>query len=57
MKIVVTLAVEVDPEKWYEIYGRESDAAGVRRDVKEYALSAVTNSPGILDSEASVTLR
>ncbi len=57
MKIVVTLAVEVDPQKWYEVYGREADASGVRQDVKEYVQSAVTAAPGIVDSEAAVTLR
>ncbi|MEU1200172.1 hypothetical protein ABZ446_28660 [Streptomyces sp. NPDC005813] len=57
MQIVVTLAVEVDPKSWYEVYGREETASGVRQDVKDYVLNTVASAPGILDSEASVELR
>lgn len=55
MKIVVQVVVEVDPEAWADEYGISKSE--VRQDIKDYVLSNVQGSPGVLDTEATITVR
>ena len=52
MKIRVVLTVEVDPQAWKDEYGNDN----VREDVRTYALNAVQQSSGMIETDASVSL-
>lgn len=54
MRVRVVLNIDVDPDKWVDVYGGELDA--VEEDVKSYAFNAVLGSAGIEESDATVTL-
>lgn len=58
MKVVVTMAIEVDPATWAELYGADPDMSRreVREDVKQYVSSQVALSPAA-DEEAIVSVR
>ena len=57
MKILVTLALEIDPEAWDTTYGTGTAAAAVRQDVREYVLNHVQGAAGIEETEGKVELR
>jgi hypothetical protein len=57
MKILVTLAVDVDPQEWDEVYGNGSSPAEVRADIRSYILNHVQESAGMEDTSATVSLR
>jgi hypothetical protein len=56
IKIRVTLSIEVDPKEWHAVYGNGDQPAQVRDDVKSYVFTAVSESAGMDESEAQVTL-
>jgi hypothetical protein len=53
VKVRLVVTVDVDPAKWREVYGQDD----VRRDVRDYVLSTLQQSPGVEESEAEVTVR
>ena len=57
MKLLVTLALEIDPEAWDTTYGTGTAAAAVRQDVREYVLNHVQGAAGIEETEGKVELR
>jgi hypothetical protein len=56
MKITVKLSIDVDPNAWHEVYGTGIASKDVVNDVRQYVLDNVQATPGIQDSQASVTL-
>lgn len=57
MTIIVTLAVEVDPQEWATVYGTDGTAAATRKDVRDYMFYQCQQSTGALESGATVDLR
>lgn len=54
MKMLVTLAVEIDPELWQ---GGELKGKDLRDDVKSYILTSVQGAAMIEESDGSIELR
>lgn len=58
MKVIVTLAIDVDPEAWSDTYGTGTKAADVRDDVRRHVEATVQGSaPTQEGGFISVTLR
>lgn len=53
MRLVYTVAVEVDPEAWQALYGKQR---GLREDVKAYVVKKLTESPAA-EAEALTSVR
>lgn len=56
MRVRVEMTVEVDPGAWRAVYGnRGDDLNQVRRDVKDYVMTCITDS-GASDERAIVSV-
>lgn len=57
MKIVITLALEIDPEAWHDTYGHGDTPRAVRDDVRSYVLNHVQQAAGITETGGTVEMR
>jgi hypothetical protein len=57
MRIIVSLAIDVDPADWAAIYGTDASPTAVRADVRDYMLNQCQQSAGALDTDASVEIK
>lgn len=62
MKVIVKLAIEVDPQAWAEVNSSLMDADGrfkiaeVREDIRTYIAHAIQQSAVVDEAEADVSL-
>jgi len=54
MKVRLVFNVDVDPEKWNEVYGTGTRSRDVVNDVRSYYLTHMQGAPGTEEADATV---